>query len=114
MGQPDRAGHVVVDRVVDFRREPVTGPILTLLVYFGLGMVVLALAQRIAGKRRELERKRRVLEAQVAALQTEFSTEEAELELLIAAEEQASQRIVDDRGDMARSRQVKGPRGGQG
>lgn len=73
-----------------------------------------ARSQRIAGKRRELERKRRVLEAQVAALQTEFSTEEAELELLIAAEEQASQRIVDDRGDMARSRQVKGPRGGQG
>ncbi|MBL8972126.1 MAG: circadian clock protein KaiC [Myxococcales bacterium] len=73
-----------------------------------------ARSQRIAGTRRELERKRRVLEAQVAALQTEFSTEEAELELLIAAEEQASQRIVDDRGDMARSRQVKGPRGGQG
>lgn len=73
-----------------------------------------ARSQRIAGKRRELERKRRVLEAQVAALQTEFSTEEAELELLIAAEEQASQRIVEDRSDMARSRQVKGPRGGQG
>ena len=62
--------------------------------------------QAIASKRRELERKRRAIEAQVAALRADFATEESELELLIATEEAAGRRIDDDRAAMARSRKA--------
>ena len=45
-------GQVGPRELFNFRREPVTGPIVTLLVYFGLGMVVLALAQHTMHRRR--------------------------------------------------------------
>lgn len=45
-------GQLAPRALFDFRREPVTGPILTLLAYFGLGMVLLALAQHTLHRRR--------------------------------------------------------------
>ena len=63
--------------------------------------------QKIASKRRELEQKRHALEAQVAALRTDFEIAEEELELLIATREAASQQFIDDRTDMAHSRRAE-------
>ncbi len=63
-------------------------------------------SQLVARKRRELEQKRNALEAQIAALRTEFEIEESELELLLAAEEAVDQQLVNDRADMARSRRA--------
>lgn len=62
--------------------------------------------QEIARKRREIERKRRSLEAQIAALTAEFATDESELEILIAAEEEAGRRLLADRAGMAKSRKA--------
>lgn len=45
-------GQVGPRALFDFRRAPVTGPILTLLAYFGLGMVLIALAQHTLQRRR--------------------------------------------------------------
>lgn len=63
-------------------------------------------SQLVARKRRELEQKRNALEAQIAALRTEFEIEESELELLLAAEVAVDQQLVNDRADMARSRRA--------
>jgi circadian clock protein KaiC len=62
--------------------------------------------QTIAGKRREVERRRAALAAQIAALHADHAAEEAELELLITAEEAADRRLTDDRARMARSRRA--------
>lgn len=62
--------------------------------------------QAIARKRREVERKRSALAAQIAALRSDFETQENELELLISAEEASGQRILDIRAEMARSRRA--------
>lgn len=48
-------GQVAPREFFDLRREPVTGAILNLLAYFGLGMVLLALAQHTLHRRRWLE-----------------------------------------------------------
>ncbi len=45
-------GQVVPRELFDLRSESVTGPILTLLTYFGLGMILLALAQHTLHRRR--------------------------------------------------------------
>jgi len=66
----------------------------------------LARQQQIASKQRELDRKRAALDAQLAAMRAEFAAEEHELELLIAAEVDADQRLVADRTTMARSRKA--------
>ncbi len=55
-------GQVGPRELFDFRREPVTGPIITLLVYFGVGMVVLALAQHTMHRRRWQEERLAVAE----------------------------------------------------
>jgi circadian clock protein KaiC len=60
--------------------------------------------QKIATKRRELEHKRQALAAQITALRTGFQIAEDELELLIATREAAGQQFIDDRSDMALSR----------
>lgn len=65
-----------------------------------------ARAQAIARKRREVERKRDALEAQIAALRSDFTSQESELEQLLAAEEAADRQIRDNRDDMARSRRA--------
>lgn len=46
------AGQVAPRQFLGFRREPVTGPLATMVVYFGLGMVLLALAQHTLQRRR--------------------------------------------------------------
>ena len=46
------AGQVAPRQFLSFRRESVTGAVLTLLVYFGLGMILLALAQHTLHRRR--------------------------------------------------------------
>ncbi|MDC0669357.1 circadian clock protein KaiC [Nannocystis radixulma] len=60
----------------------------------------------IARKRREIDRKRLALEAQIAALRAEADTEETELELLLGAEEAIERRLLSDRAGMARSRRA--------
>ncbi|HEX4613146.1 MAG TPA: circadian clock protein KaiC [Urbifossiella sp.] len=63
-------------------------------------------AQMIATRRREIERRRQAVEAQIAALRAGFSAEEAELEHLNTAEKTADQQLRDDRTAMARSRRA--------
>lgn len=63
---------------------------------------------KIQSKQRELERKREALALQMNALRAEFEAEASELESLIAAEEQASRQLLDDRATMARSRHAGG------
>ena len=62
--------------------------------------------QAIDRKRREVERRRRAIEAQILALRGDFAADETELELLLADEQAADQRLRDDRDDIARSRRV--------
>lgn len=63
-------------------------------------------AQHIAKKRREIERKRAALDAQIAALKLEFEKDELELDLLIQSEEAVAKQLSDDRIEMARSRRA--------
>jgi circadian clock protein KaiC len=68
----------------------------------------------IERRRRDLERKRRALEARAAAHRGRFEAEEEELELLIAQELAADDRMRQGREEMARSRKADGPDGAQG
>ena len=65
--------------------------------------------QEVERLHRELERKRRVLEAQMAMQRAQFDAEAEELALLVRQEEDASTRLELDRQDMAQSRQADGP-----
>ena len=60
--------------------------------------------QEIERKQLLLERKRKALDAQIAALQLDLETEEQESRQLIAQEELKLKKWEQDRGEMARSR----------
>jgi len=60
----------------------------------------------LAEKRCQSERKRKVLEAQIAALQADMATEEAELQRLATQEELRQTRRQRDRVAMAQMRQA--------
>ena len=75
----------------------------------------LAARQEIERKQFLLERKRKALDAQIAALQLELETEEQESRQLIAQEQLKLKKWEQDRSKMAKSRAVnKGPRAGNG
>ncbi|HVX66695.1 MAG TPA: circadian clock protein KaiC [Bryobacteraceae bacterium] len=63
--------------------------------------------QEIERKQLLLERKRKSLDAQIAALQLELETEEQESRLVIAQEELKLKKVQQDRSDIARSRSVE-------
>jgi circadian clock protein KaiC len=65
--------------------------------------------EEIERRQRDLERKRRALEAQMAAQRGQFEAEEEELELLIAQERAAAERVRQSREEMARSRKADEP-----
>jgi circadian clock protein KaiC len=65
--------------------------------------------EEIERRQRDLERKRRALEAQVAAQRGQFEAEEEELELLIAQERAAAERVRQSQEEMARSRKADEP-----
>jgi circadian clock protein KaiC len=65
--------------------------------------------EEIERRQRDLERKRRALEAQVAAQRGQFEADEEELELLIAQERAAAERVRQSREEMARSRKADEP-----
>ena len=70
--------------------------------------------QEIERKQFLLERKRKALDAQIAALQLDLESEEQESRQLIAQEELKLEKLEQDRSDMARSRSVNaGPDGSQ-
>ena len=60
----------------------------------------------LTGKRRQSERKRKVLEAQIAALQADIAAEEAELQQLARQEDLRQTRQQQDRTAMAQIRQA--------
>jgi circadian clock protein KaiC len=62
--------------------------------------------QEIDRRLRDLERKRQVLEGQVASQRAQFEAEQEELRLLIAQEQAAADRVRQGREDMARSRKA--------
>jgi len=66
--------------------------------------------QEIERKQLLLQRKRKALDAQIAALQLDLETEVQESQQLIAQEKLKLTKWESDRGEMARSRFVKGPR----
>lgn len=63
--------------------------------------------QEIERKQFLLDRKRKALDAQIAALQLELVTEEQESKQLIAQEEIKLKRWEQDRSEMAKSRSTK-------
>lgn len=65
--------------------------------------------QEVERRRRELERKREALEARLEALRLEFEAEQEEAERIIAQEEAREARLLEDRKDMARVRNVDKP-----
>jgi circadian clock protein KaiC len=66
----------------------------------------LQLQYALAEKRRQSERKRQVLEAQIAALQADIATEEAELQRLARQEELRQTQRQRDQDAMAQMRQA--------
>ncbi len=66
--------------------------------------VILTRQQEIARKQRELARKRQVLEAQIAALRTEFMVEEEEMEKMMAEVMGFETRLREDRNVLAQPR----------
>lgn len=60
----------------------------------------------------ELERKRRVMEARIAALRAEFDADAGDIERAIDRDKLRENRIEDERVNMARSRTAKSPSGG--
>jgi circadian clock protein KaiC len=62
--------------------------------------------QDIERKQRELERKKRLLEAQMAALRTEFESQEEELALAISQQKAQESRLLQDRAAMGQSRKT--------
>jgi circadian clock protein KaiC len=73
-----------------------------------------ALARQQETERRgsDLERKRRVMEARIAALHAEFEAEAGDVERAIDRDKLRENRIADDRASMARSRKASAPAGG--
>lgn len=66
----------------------------------------LALEQEIQAQQIEMERKRKAMEARIAALEAEMSAEEETLRRAIQIKKTRQERITEDRGDMARHRQA--------
>ena len=64
--------------------------------------------EEIEQKQQELARKRRMLEARMALLQAEFESEEIQIRRLIQQEQARDARLVEDRQEMAKSRQADG------
>ena len=62
--------------------------------------------QEIERKQRELERKKRLLEAQIAALRTEFESQEEELALVISQQKAQESQLLQDRAAMGQSRKA--------
>jgi circadian clock protein KaiC len=73
---------------------------------------LLSRQQEIERRQRDLERKRLALETQMAAERRQFEAEEEELKLLIAQEQAATDRVRQNREEMARSRKGDEPDGG--
>jgi circadian clock protein KaiC len=66
----------------------------------------LARQQRVAGKRRELERKRQLMEARIQAMRAEFETEEEEARRIIGEDQLRDDVLRQDRERMAVSRRA--------
>ncbi|HZS07790.1 MAG TPA: circadian clock protein KaiC [Blastocatellia bacterium] len=66
--------------------------------------------QKIERRQRDLERKRKLIEAQIAALRAEFETEQDDLQKIMAQEEARDVLALDARAEMARLRGGR-PRG---
>ena len=66
--------------------------------------IILARQQEIARKQREIARKRQVLEAQIAALRTEFMVEEEEMEKMMAEAIGFETQLREDRNVLAQQR----------
>lgn len=66
--------------------------------------IILARQQEIARKQREIARKRQVLEAQIAALRTEFMVEEEEMEKMMAEAIGFETQLREDRNILAQQR----------
>jgi circadian clock protein KaiC len=66
---------------------------------------VLEREQELERRALELERKRKVVDAQIAALQGEFEFEEAEMKRLVAQEEARKRRAAQERAEVAAVRQ---------
>jgi circadian clock protein KaiC len=64
--------------------------------------------QEIAHKQRELERKRVILNAQIATLRTEFEAQEADMLALIEYQQMQEGRLMQERLEMAQSRKADG------
>ncbi len=62
----------------------------------------------IESKHRQVERRRKALDAQIAALQADFDAERDELERIIAQEKTRERRLAEDRVEMAISRRAGG------
>jgi circadian clock protein KaiC len=63
-----------------------------------------ALHQSVERKRRHIERRRKLLDAQIAAMRTEFEAEEEELQAIVKEEEQQENLNAESRAAMARLR----------
>jgi circadian clock protein KaiC len=66
--------------------------------------------EAVEGRRLSMERKRKALEAQIAAMRAEFEAEEEEANSLILQDEKRENQIAKNRRTLARSRRVTGPR----
>jgi circadian clock protein KaiC len=60
--------------------------------------------QDLARRQRELERKRKALDAQIADLRQNFAMEEQEMKALTAEDERRETTLAEDRAEMAKSR----------
>jgi len=67
---------------------------------------ILKRAQGLEFMQRELERKRKILDAQIAAMRTEFEAEEDKLEKTISEEQLSEKVTVQDRVDMGKFRRA--------
>jgi circadian clock protein KaiC len=65
----------------------------------------LMLEEELAGKVRELDRKRQAMEAQIAALRAEFEVRQDESARTVGQDQRRAGVLIDDRGQMARRRQ---------
>lgn len=65
--------------------------------------------QEVLRKQLEIERKRKAMEARIALLEAEFETEKADALKVIDFQEKASERLDDDRKDMANKRKADSP-----
>jgi circadian clock protein KaiC len=63
--------------------------------------------QQIERRKRELDRRRQMLEARIAALRLEFESEEEDAEMGIEQEEARELQLMEDRNRMAQARKVR-------